>query len=33
MLFWVTSPCALADEDSTAARVKLAKTFEIDDMS
>jgi hypothetical protein len=33
MFFWVTSPCALADEDSTAATAKLAKAFEIGDMS
>jgi hypothetical protein len=33
MFFWVTSPCALADDVSNAVMAKLAKALEIDGMS
>jgi hypothetical protein len=32
IFFWVTSPCAAAAVDSTAATAKLARSFEIGDM-
>jgi hypothetical protein len=33
MFFWLTSPCALADDASKAVMTKLAKALELDDIS